>query len=100
MTGPLGILLGDDGLRTRREEGSILRLCFVESAKNVYVDIKVPKKLPTASDIMAVDDVAYDVRRMRCPGVGNRESNNLSILTKVWQQTSPLLDLVREAKRR
>ena len=29
----LGILLGDDGLRTRREEGSILRLCFIESAK-------------------------------------------------------------------
>ena len=56
----LGILLGDDGLRTRREEGSILRLCFIESAKNIYVDIKVPKKLPTAAEIMAVDDAVYE----------------------------------------
>ena len=56
----LGILLDDDGLCTRREEGSMLRLCFIESAKNVYVDIKVPKKLPTASDIMAVDNAAYE----------------------------------------
>ena len=55
----LGILQDDDGLRTRREEESILRLCFIESAKNIYVDIKVPKKLPTASEIMAVDDAAY-----------------------------------------
>ena len=56
----LGILLGDHGLRTRREEGSILRLCFIESAKNVYVDVKVPKKLPTATEIMAADDAAYE----------------------------------------
>ena len=56
----LSILLGDDGLRTRREEGSILRLCFIESAKNIYVDIKVPKKLPTAAEIMAVDDAVYE----------------------------------------
>ena len=59
-TQDLGILLGDDGLRTRREEGSILRLCFIEGAKNIYVDIKVPKKLPTATEIMAVDDTAYE----------------------------------------
>ena len=49
-----------DGLRTRREEGSILRLRFIESAKNIYVDIKVPKKLPMATEIMAVDDAAYE----------------------------------------
>ena len=55
----LGVLLDDDGLRTRREEGSILPLCFIESAKNVYVDVRVPKKLPTASDIRAVNDAAY-----------------------------------------
>ena len=56
----LGILLVDDGLRMRREEGSVLRLCCIESAKNEYVDIKVPQKLPTASDIMAVDVAAYE----------------------------------------
>ena len=39
-----GILLDDDGLRTRREGGSILRLCFIESVKTVYFDIKIPKK--------------------------------------------------------
>ena len=56
----LGILLGDDGLRTRREEGSILGLCFIKSAKNVYVNIKVPKKLPTATEIMAIGYAVYD----------------------------------------
>ena len=50
----LGILLDDD------THTHILRLCFIESAKNVYVDINVPRKLPTASDIMAVDDAVYE----------------------------------------
>ena len=77
----LGILLGDDGLRTRRE-GSILRLCFIDSTKNVYVDIKVPKKLPTSTEIMAVDDAAYETYD-EC-GVPVLESTNLSVSAKLW----------------
>ena len=61
----LGILLGDDGLRTRREEGSILRLCFIEGVKNIYIDIKVPKKLSTTAEIMTGDDTAYETYNTR-----------------------------------